>query len=100
MHILKSTIQTRSAMCHSTPLRSATLLLAACLLSSCAVSEEQKVTYGTYCGGAGAAAWSPDGTYFAVAGTSGIWVFSTETLEERAVFTSSAAPDSEAKYNV
>ena len=87
-------------MRHSMPLRSATLLLAACLLSSCAISEEQKVTYGTFRGGAGAAAWSPDGAYFAVAGTSGIWVFSTETLEERTVFTSPAAPGSETKYNV
>ena len=55
---------------------------------SCAISEEQKVTYTTYQGGAGAVGWSPEGRYFAVANHFGIWVYSTATFEEIAVLTS------------
>jgi hypothetical protein len=47
---------------------------------SCAITEEQKVTYTPYQSGAGAVAWSPEGRHFAVANHIGIWVYSTATL--------------------
>lgn len=67
---------------------------------ACALTDEQKVTYGTFHGGAGAVAWSPEGESFAVADTVGIWVYSTRTLENMAAFASPAAPGSRAKFDV
>jgi len=70
------------------------------LIGACAITDEQKVTYGTFRGGAGAVSWSPDGKFFAVANTIGIWVFSTHSLEEIAVLASPSGPDSKEKYDV
>ena len=74
------------------------LLLSACLSGACAISEEQKVTYGTFHGGAGAVSWSPGGSSFAVANTVAVWVFATDTLEEKAFFTSFASQDTGGRY--
>ena len=81
-----------------TPSRYFMLLLITCLSGACAISEEQKVTYGTFHGGAGAGSWSPAGDFFAVANTVGVWVFATDTLEQKALFTSFAAQDAGGRY--
>lgn len=74
------------------------LLLTTCLSGACAISEEQKVTYGTFHGGAGAVSWSPGGNSFAVANTVAVWVFATDTFEEKAIFTSFTSQDTGGKY--
>ena len=74
------------------------LILITCLSGACAISEEQKVTYGTFHGGASASSWSPAGNSFAVANTVGVWVFATDTFEEEAIFTSLAPQDAGGRY--
>jgi WD40 repeat protein len=78
----------------------AALLATLLFVVSCAISEERRVTYGTFQGGAGAVAWSPDGQYFAVANHMGIWVYSSATFEEIAVLTSPEPEGSSPKFKL
>jgi WD40 repeat protein len=75
--------------------------LAACLLlNACATTEEEKVTYRTpNRGAAAAAAWSPEGEYFAVGNYRNIWVYRTETLERVALISDPVADDPDRDYN-
>ena len=86
-------------------LHSTSLVMIACVVGACALSteqrvarEERKVTFRT--AGAAAATWSPEGSHFAVADQTSIWIFSAATLEEKSVLRSPSALEGKRKYNL
>ena len=82
-------------------LHSTSLVMIACVVGACALStaqEERKMTFST--GGAAAATWSPEGSRFAVADQTSIWIFSAATLAEKSVLRSPAALEGKRKYNL